>query len=304
MISNTINDRVNEVLQGFEFSSYVDTESGEIVGEGIFTSKDEVISQIKEQETRKQQLEYFKKKEERLSYVKALGNGQGFYFSKYVELLKRINNDYALALRFFYLCSFADYDGYLKIGKSFVNERDFNEIYSNLSENTIVKIRTQLIESRLISVYEDKIKVNDNYFLRNEITKDFKKECCRVFDYGIKQLYKELKPTEHKKIGKIIPLLEYMHYSNNILCSNPAEKDLSKIKPLSIKEIGQIIDINGDNYNRAVKYLLNVTVNDKPLLGEVRKLNSSVIVVNPTIFYKGSNIEDIKWLKDFFELDI
>lgn len=298
-MSNSIKQIAKNIVSSYEPTTLVNPENlDEVYNDVVYVIDRKQAEKLKEAELlREQRSIYLSKRNEKLDYIKEFG---GFYFSKYTELLEKFGGNSALLLRFLYLCSFADNQGYIKIGLTYANENDLREIFNNLSNSAIDNIKEQLCHSQLIALNNDKIKINDDYYLRNNMKKGFKKKSCRVFDSGIKELYRQIKPRAHKPIGKILLLLDYLHYSTNILCINPSEKDNEKIKPLSKSEIGNILigDIKGNtrNYNRQLDKIFKLIINGKPLLGEVKWAGVSFFTINPGLFYKGSNKEDIEWL--------
>lgn len=231
-----------------------------------------------------------------------------FYFNNYVELLKSINNDYALAFRFIYLCTYINYEGELLfgMGNAYMTEKDLMEVL-RMKHSMTSKVKKLLLDYELISIDKETkhIKVNTKYCNRGVFTsKDYKDQSTRVFDDGIQKLYKSSMVTEHKKLGIVISLLPYMNIQFNIICHNPKEKIMTNIIPLSSREICEITDYSSQYYSKLIDVLTTTTVNDKPLVMYTKAGDVESYIINPSIFYRGSNIENLKYLVNLFELDI
>ena len=116
-----------ETLQ--QWAEYVNVNTGEYLGEGIFLSKEYIE---KKQETQVNKVEGYSKKKKKDEFSKYMNSNFGsFYFNNYMKLLKKLNNNTALLFRFLYWCTYADYDGYLKYGNYIDSLSKFMEIIMN-----------------------------------------------------------------------------------------------------------------------------------------------------------------------------
>ena len=99
-----------ETQQLEQWNTYMDVDTGECLGEGIFLSREYVE---KKQEAQVNKAEGFAKKKKKDEFSQYINSNFGsFYFNNYMKLLKKLNNNTALLFRFLYLCTYADYDGY------------------------------------------------------------------------------------------------------------------------------------------------------------------------------------------------
>ena len=296
-----------ETLQ--QWDEYVNVNTGEYLGEGIFLSKEYIE---KKQETQVNKVEGYSKKKKKDEFSKYMNSNFGsFYFNNYMKLLKKLNNNTALLFRFLYLCTYADYDGYLKYGNysygvnhGYMTEKDFDEVFK-MSKAMITKLKKELYDNNLIikSKIDDRLIINGSFYTRGELCLGDMLESSRVFDDGIKELYEKSNPIEHKRIGVVIPLLPFLNKYHNILCNKPLERELKYIEPLTLREMCKIIGYDITNEDRLRKQLQNITVKNNPLVAYVSHAKAKFFVVNPALFYKGNCLDDLKGVINLFKVE-
>ena len=296
-----------ETLQ--QWDEYVNVNTGEYLGEGIFLSKEYIE---KKQETQVNKVEGYSKKKKKDEFSKYMNSNFGsFYFNNYMKLLKKLNNNTALLFRFLYLCTYADYDGYLKYGDysygvnhGYMTEKDFDEVFK-MSKAMITKLKKELYDNNLIikSKIDDRLVINGSFYTRGELCLGDMLESSRVFDDGIKELYEKSNPREHKRIGVVIPLLPFLNKYHNILCNKPLERELKYIEPLTLREMCKIIGYDITNEDRLRKQLQNITVKNNPLVAYVSHAKAKFFVVNPALFYKGNCLDDLKGVINLFKVE-
>ena len=291
------------------WEEYVNVNTGEYLGEGLFLPREYVE---KKQETQVNKAEGFAKMKKKDEFSKFINcNFGSFYFNNYMKLLKKLNGNTALLFRFLYLCTYADYDGYLKYGNyshgvhhGYMTEKDFEEVFS-MSKAMITKLKKELYDNKLImkSKTDDRLIVNGSFYTRGELCLGDMLDSSRVFDDGIQELYKKSNPREHKKIGILIPLLPYLNKYHNILCKKPLEKELKYIEPLTLREICNIVGYDNSNEDKLKKQIENITVKDIPMVAFISHAKGRFFVVNPSLFYKGNNLDDLKGVINLFKVE-
>lgn len=230
----------------------------------------------------------------------------GFYFSCYKNLLKlKIDRQYMF--RFVYLCTLMDYNnkviwGSAKSNNNLALEKDLQEILK-LSERECRNTKNELKRHKLIIVNEDKtITVNDKYAVKGDIDKRKLRGSVRAMELGIQELYNKAKATEHKRLALLIDLLPYVNFTHNVLCHNPSEVKIEKIQAITLKELCKIVGYDETKSTRLKNELLKLTVNNEPVIGVFSKVGGIHVYVNPRIYYKGNNIEDLKSLVNMFRI--
>ena len=100
------------IIYGEPVKEYMDVETGESIV-GAIKTEEELLKLQEAQERKDKRDKYLKEKAEFESYIQA--NFGSFYFNNYMELWDKLTKENsALAFRFLYLCTYADYDGYLR----------------------------------------------------------------------------------------------------------------------------------------------------------------------------------------------
>jgi hypothetical protein len=109
---------------------------------------------------------------------------------------------------------------------------------------------------------------------------------------GIREIYEKAKPREHRRLALLMELLPYINFSHNIVCNNPNEKDIDKVDPFNLTEVMELAKYT--NLTKFKRDLLNLTVNEELVIKITETKNGKFIYVNPRIFYKGNNVNDLK----------
>lgn len=227
----------------------------------------------------------------------------GFYFSCYKNLLK-LKLDRQYIFRFIYLCTLMNYDNKVEFGKAKgengqAREKDLQEIL-RLSQNETIRTKKELIKHKLIIINDDKtISINDKYAKKGDIDKRRLKGSVRMMEQAIQELYNKAKPIEHKKLALLIELLPHINFTHNILCHNPNESDISQIQAMTLYELAKMFNTN---QTRLKNELFKLRVNDEIVIGLFTKPNGIHIYVNPRVYYKGNNINDLKALINMFRI--
>ena len=228
-------------------------------------------------------------------------NSNSFYLNNYTDLWKKLSKDNpALAFRFLYLCSYADSDGYLRFGivkngvdTSYMTTKDFKEVF-NISTGMTTKLKNEFFNSNLIEETNDKkIIVNKKYFARKYSTKLDMQNPIQCYDLGIRSIYKNSQPKEHKRFGVIIILLEHINIYSNVICKNTEEIDYQNVCPLTTSEICKLIEYDPTHFSKIKQCLSKTKVNGNPLLISTFGHGSNLFNVNPAIFNRSKNTNDL-----------
>lgn len=299
-----MDDRKNVNVEPYAQKWY-NAETGEIKY-GMVLPEEQLRNELLAQQLKESRQEYLKNKTALGQTFDELGKSHGFFFYKYNDFLLSIDRDYALAFRFLYISTFANYDGHLiryrSDGKKCFISKDELPDFFRCNPKTNKQIVGALYEKGLLKDDEDRILVNDKYCIRGSLKISSKTEVSRVFINGVRYLYNQSEPKEHKKIGRIVSLLEFMHIETNILCTNPTETNWDNIKPLTMHDVCEILGYERRSTNIVKPMLLSPRIYGKSILGVFDDGRKRVIIVNPYLFYKGSDIKAIKWVTSLFEM--
>lgn len=228
-------------------------------------------------------------------------NFGSFYFNFYKRFLDKIEPQYLT--RFLYLCTYLDYEGRLvkRVGKTNVLLKESElQFVLKLSRTETYNTKIVLINNNLIEVKDNVIYINQDYCRKGDIMKNSKVQKVRMFDDGIRELYETSTKTEHKRLALLFQLLPYVNLRWNVICKNPKEEILEEIKPYSVKELMLLLEQT--NITRFKKSLLDLTVNGKSVFMFNKKKNGDLLTVNPKVYYKGVNVDELKYLIGLFSV--
>ena len=222
----------------------------------------------------------------------------GFYFHYYNKM--DINQH---TFRFMYMCTYMNYKGYMELGNAkdegrLCVKKDLIEILK-LGKTETYKTINYLLDNNLITIDKNEyVKINTNICVKGKLNN--KKEVVRMFDDGIKEIYKNSLPKEHKKLALLIKILPYVHFDLNVICSNPNEEYPELIKPITLTELTKILDYS--TTQRLKKGLMTLKVNNEYVIMITKISNKDMIVVNPKIYYKGNQLDKMEGIINLFKI--
>ena len=124
----------------------------------------------------------------------------------------------------------------------------------------------------------------------------------RIFEEGIQEIYRKAKPKEHKKIGILIKLLPFINYGYNVVCFNPEESDLTKVRRMTLKDICAAIEYDETHSSRLKRELLKMKVDGRPVVMISLVEDKNCVFINPKVYHKGGNEKTLRYLMDIFEI--
>lgn len=261
------------------------------------------IAFVDKGEKKVNQLKGYRKK---TGFEKLIGEFGEFYFLRYENILKE-DIEKQMLTRSIYLCTLADYNGILIYGgakgkNKYVKRKDLQEILGLKKSGSADTINKIFKKYELFFEREDEsIEMNPKYFLKGKI--DNKKELggsTRVFNEAMMELYKKSTPKEHKKLFLLFKLLPHVNFVHNIICSNPEEKNIEMVNPLTLKEVMELAEYS--HITKFKKELLDMTVSGELVAKITETKHGKFVYVNPRIYYKGGNFEDLKACSNEFKV--
>jgi hypothetical protein len=232
-----------------------------------------------------------------------LGN---FYFNFYNRISSEVERQYKF--RFLYLCCFLKHDDNRLVNKInnkyiLIKEGELMKLLK-LSEREYYRTRKALIDNKLITIDKDKnIHINSYISKVGAIPTRNKSEYTRVFKEGIKDLYNNCSVRDHKKVALFIELLPYIHFQYNIVCKNTTCELMEDIEPYTLKELTDKLKIyQNKNTTSLKKQLLNINIKNRKAMLMIEDYERKFFVVNPEIYYRGTNISSLNYLINLFKI--
>lgn len=286
-------------------SNGIVTEYGEVI-ENISDKSLELIAMdfiTMEEQKKEQAQEIIQWQKEKTEFQEAILDNCGhFYFNFYQRLLNKLQPQYLT--RFLYLCCYINYDNRLVINKTTrhipIYEEDLQSILK-LSRAETYNTKNVLVENELLILHEDKtMSINPTYCKKGDIVKNKKVEKVRMFEDGMKDIYEKSKASEHKQLSLLFEMLPWINLRWNVICKNPKEEIKECITPYSLKELAK--ELKQTNITRFKQRLMDMTINNEPVICINEIKNKKFLTVNPKIYYKGVNLEELKAIIALFDM--
>lgn len=296
---NRTDERVTEFVQ-------VDTgeilTAEEIVREHLQEESKKRINQIKGLSKRKSK--------EELRYYLDFSYGS-FSFNRYKRVIDAFTSegkfDGATCFKFMYLVTFMDYDNKLRYGSKYGDKhrelmtvKDLSEVL-RISPKQAIIVKDKLTASGAVIIdNNDNMTINPELVYKGKLNKTYKQNSARVFEDTVKELYERSNVREHARLAIFIQLLPYINIYHNSICFNPEEKDARLIEPLSMADICRVLGLAAKNARRTEGELFKISVAGEYIIGKFLRYGKYSYCINPRLYYKGSNIEDLKALGNLF----
>jgi hypothetical protein len=138
---------------------------------------------------------------------------------------------------------------------------------------------------------EDKVIMNSNFFAKGKLSGLDDKPAVRIFIKMIQELYLNLKPTDHHKMGIILQMIPYMNPNFNCMCKNPRTQDITKVQAMRLGEFVKELGYSERQSRRIGKELLKTKYgkDEKRMVALIAiddlRPENMVILVNPRLFF-------------------
>lgn len=236
----------------------------------------------------------------------------GFVFLCYVKnklLFNELDIERANITRLIYLSTYLNYNTssenllirYTKNKKIVPLDRKQMRKILKLEERTFYNFLKNVKDNNLIYEVDEKFYMNPEYFTKGEVEFNTK-EYTRIYINTTRLLYESVTLSKHKQLSYIYQLIPFIHYESNVLVKNPDEVDINEIEKMNLIEICELLKIDKTNRTRLKKELLKFNIEMdgekyyflKYIRVEGDKDISDYFIVNPSVIWKGHNIEIVK----------
>jgi len=266
---------------------------------------------VQTEEERKRAKEFFTKKEINTTF-KNYGKFIWNVYSISQTLFPNLSGSYITRLIF--LSTYINYQGYLSDAKN--NPLSKNEVKTLLkvSESEFKRFYNKLVSEKIIYHNEGKLYINDNIFKKGslspvkllELSQD-EKYVTRIYISAIRKIYDKATIKSHKTLSYLFQIMPYVNRDYNIVCFNPLEKDIEKIKRMSLGEFADIIKYDRSHIARLCNTLFapTFTIKGKELTAMRYVLDKSLdkstysMFINPRVYYAGTKWKEVEILGQF-----
>lgn len=205
--------------------------------------------------------------------------------------------------RLIYIATYCDYsDNILKIKGKNIDATKLKDIML-LNNPQYYSWYNLMIKLGYIEKIVDGYKINVDFFNKGKILQNG--NATRVFIATVRNLYENLRTVDHYKLGYLLRLIPFINPYSNSLVENVNEADISKLKPLKLSYLADILGYSKKNIRKLANELLSIKYGEKqlPLIG-LFALNSLTVddmfvIINAKIFFGGSCEQQNKVLSLF-----
>lgn len=221
------------------------------------------------------------------------------YISK--KVFKMLNN--CDIIKFLYLCSFADQDGELVRDNHLILKSQLPQLL-NLAATSVFEFLNHIDKAGLVSYN----KLNSIYLNKKYYSYIKKVDYYEIDGDLTKEIYAQLTPRDHKKIGEILTLYEYVNNDGYII-NDGSETIIEKQQFLSYKKISEIMNVDYDNCCKKFNFVKKIKVGESFLFcREDNKSRLNMNWINPfgkrrTVSWASRSDINISWRNSVIERD-
>lgn len=296
-------------------------EHGEVIDNREFDMRPGDILTIKV--TRKESIDSWEAKQELVQDLKEFIEGHEGPFVHLIfrygqpifkELEERApgNKSNIHVIRFMMLTTCLTFGGNLfDSNKNRVKKSSLKRLWDTTNKNSINETYNLLLECGYIyETEEGYLMLNEDLVIKGAVTnliKDLRKDdvtftCTRLFVNNIRDMYYGTTPSKRKQLANLFKILPYLNYKHNVFCSNPTETDEEKVEPLTWTDLARLCGEHENNVTRFKKDLWNLKIYGYDVVGQFTTGSGVCILFNPRMYYSGSDLNDIMYLYDLFNM--
>lgn len=229
--------------------------------------------------------------------------GKDFYFLPTVETFDGISPE--MVTRLIYLNTFLHLNSNrLMLTQRTPLSRDDLPKVLKVSRSTARRF-WNMVSPKYVCEAESGLVVNDKVFKRGKLNNKEHLQLMKFYIDGVRTLYTATDTGKHNRLGDLFKLLPFVNIEWNLLCypEYAAEKDLDKIKLLSMAEFCRLIGYDVAHLNDLVSTYRGITFNVRgrkelfcSMIYDGVHNSEAKTCINPNILYSGSEPEKVKVL--------
>lgn len=271
----------------------IDNSTGEIVENVIVKDKERferAKAFFKRQSTNKEKFILFK-----TTYV---NNGDFVWFDYSPGSDLQLNIKTKDLFRLMYLATYINYNGILKKNNStYMDKKSMFEIVGG-SHKAFECFYNDLIHTKILINRTGLLYLNKKYFrkgnLRNNKDLNNNKYVVKIFNDGIRELYRNSNPDDYKTISYVFKLIPYIDINTNMICLNPIRYGCDEIVPASLEKICEMTGYSATNKFRLKSSLSRFSVGKNPIIEFIGKGENMNCFVSPDLICAVKDPNEIK----------
>ena len=198
-----------------------------------------------------------------------------------------------------YISTFMGYNNRIMISEDeSMTKYQMREILK-LSEDTFRRIYNSLLGAKILTEDSNKCLYLNTCLFRRGAVEDVDCNRMRLYIKSVRNLYMQAKIREHKLLSYLFQAIPFVNINYNILCFNPSESDLKKVKPMLMKDYCILIGYSQDNDRRLKTKLKGLKLKQLPVFSFVENSDGLFCYINPNVYYAGNKWDDVKVLGRF-----
>lgn len=275
-----------------------------------------------------EEIEYrrdFMRRKKELDLEKYLKNKSLEQYGQFVWHIYKIAEPYNLQLkpatitRLIYLATYLDTDGSIvdyeqPYGKKIYLKKEDISKCMNLNRKTFSRFFKEIQDKKILMEYKGRWYLSKKIFDKGSIPD---KEIAvlsgkghyiiRMYKKAIREIYLKSKVTSHPTLGYLFQIIPFVNREYNIVCFNPLETDINKIKCMTVSDYCRAIGYCENSPSKIFNLLWNLefTTERGKECAVAYVSNKSVqkgnffIYINPYVYYAGSHWDKVEILGAF-----
>lgn len=213
-----------------------------------------------------------------------------------------------------YLATFIDYENnklvYAGRGrtKRAFEKKDIRQELGIKQHKAFEDFVQEMVDNGIMEFKQDGIYLSTDWFYKGELRNDVVKQInqlgtfSRMYVNTIRQLYKQVKTTQHKSLGYLFRLMPFIDWEYNVISKEPNTGLNAVQKALTKKDIAELLGIEFETFKKAEKALMGLTINiqgqqyyamGKIIVGRGES-QTTRYVINPFIFTGGHEVDKLQ----------
>lgn len=302
LIDSLLNLTTGEEIGIEELVGY-DSKTGQIAESVTLTTPEERKRRRDEMEKRlKRELRHWRGDKEPYTFVTVSHREGNIYLPK----IQFDDLDMSTTARLLYLASYSGYDNVLKFDNNHPMKKCDLKRMLRTGNRTVDLFWKSVCPKYLFEDEYGQLLLSKDIFFRGMLSRSDWVLRQRMLLKSVRSLFDRTDGKMTKYLGYIFQMVPYINREWNVLCWNPLEENLDKVKYLSYKDFCQLVNYDFSHFKRLKDIYQTLLFDTKEgrqmfcVFNDKQGNRIETITVNPNVFYIGTeddrHIEALKML--------